>query len=64
MRIFPKDKAQPSGQVIGSGRYTVESYEPSVQTVLEKNPRYTGPDPAKNERVIVHQRSAEPTRCG
>jgi peptide/nickel transport system substrate-binding protein len=51
--VFPKDKAQPSGEVIGSGRYTVESYEPGVQTVLERNPQYTGPDPPQNERVIV-----------
>ena len=41
--VFPADKAQPdSDKVIGSGRYTVESYEPSVQTVLEKNSGYTG----------------------
>jgi peptide/nickel transport system substrate-binding protein len=51
--VFPADKAQPSGEVVGSGRYTVESYEPGVQTVLERNPQYTGPDPAQNERVIV-----------
>src|SRR5215211_9448629 len=26
--VFPKDKLQPSDKVIGSGRYTVASYEP------------------------------------
>jgi peptide/nickel transport system substrate-binding protein len=51
--VFPADEAQPSGQVVGSGRYTVASYEPGVQTVLERNDQFTGPDPAKNERVIV-----------
>jgi peptide/nickel transport system substrate-binding protein len=51
--VFPKDKLQPSDQVIGSGHYTLASYQPGVQTVLEKNPEYTGPDPAKNERAIV-----------
>jgi peptide/nickel transport system substrate-binding protein len=51
--VFPKDDRQPDDQVIGSGHYTLVSYEPGVQTVFEKNPEYTGPDPAKNERAIV-----------
>jgi peptide/nickel transport system substrate-binding protein len=51
--VFPNDKLQPSGKVIGSGRYTVASFEPGQQTVLEKNPEYTGPDPAKNDRAIT-----------
>jgi peptide/nickel transport system substrate-binding protein len=51
--VFPKDKLQPSDKVIGSGRYTVASYEPGQQTVLEKNPEYVGEDPAKNDRAII-----------
>jgi peptide/nickel transport system substrate-binding protein len=51
--VFPKDKLQPSDKVIGSGQYTVASYEPGQQTVLEKNPNYSGPFPAKNDRAIV-----------
>jgi peptide/nickel transport system substrate-binding protein len=51
--VFPADKLQPSDKVIGSGRYTVASYEPGQQTVLEKNPTYTGVDPAKNDRGII-----------
>ena len=51
--VFPADGRQPNGQVVGSGRYTVESFESGVQTVLERNENYTGPDPAQNERVIV-----------
>jgi peptide/nickel transport system substrate-binding protein len=51
--VFPKDKLQPSDKVIGSGRYTVASYEPGQQTVFEKNDNYTGEDPAKNDRAIV-----------
>jgi peptide/nickel transport system substrate-binding protein len=50
---FPKDKLQPSDEVIGSGRYTVASYKPGQQTVLEKNAEYTGADPAENDRAIV-----------
>jgi len=50
---FPKDKLQPSDEVIGSGRYTVASYKPGQQTVLEKNTSYTGSDPAENDRAIV-----------
>jgi peptide/nickel transport system substrate-binding protein len=51
--VFPKDKLQPSDKVIGSGHYTVASYEPGQQTVLEKNPEYTGDDPAQNDRAII-----------
>jgi len=51
--VFPNDKLQPSDKVIGSGRYTVASYEPGQQTVLEKNTEYTGEDPADNDRAIV-----------
>src|SRR5215203_427318 len=50
---FPKDKLQPSDEVIGSGRYTVASYKPGQQTVLEKNDAYTGDDPAENDTAIV-----------
>ncbi len=50
---YPKDKIQPSDQVIGSGRYTVASYEPGQQTVLEANPEYTGDDPAQIDRIII-----------
>jgi peptide/nickel transport system substrate-binding protein len=51
--VFPKDKLQDSDKVIGSGRYTLASYEPGQQTVLEKNSEYTGDDPAKNDRAII-----------
>jgi peptide/nickel transport system substrate-binding protein len=51
--VFPADKLQPSDKVIGSGRYTVASYEPGQQTVLEENTNYTGEDPPKNDRAIV-----------
>jgi peptide/nickel transport system substrate-binding protein len=51
--VFPKDKLQPDDKVIGSGRYTVASYEPGQQTVLEKNPEYTGDDPPENDRAII-----------
>jgi peptide/nickel transport system substrate-binding protein len=51
--VFPKDKVQPDNKVIGSGQYTVASYEPGQQLVLEKNPQYGGAYPAKNDRAIV-----------
>ena len=50
---YPADKLQPSDQVIGSGRYTVKSYKPGTQTVLDKNQSYTGSDPALNDSVII-----------
>jgi peptide/nickel transport system substrate-binding protein len=50
---YPADKLQPSDQVIGSGRYTLSSYDPSQQTVLKKNDSYAGSDPAQNDSVII-----------
>jgi peptide/nickel transport system substrate-binding protein len=51
--VYPNDKLQDSDKVIGSGRYTVASFEAGQQTVLEANPEYTGDDPPKNDRAIV-----------
>jgi len=51
--VFPKDKLQPDDKVIGSGQYTLASYEPGVQTVLEKNDQYGGEYPSKNDRAII-----------
>jgi peptide/nickel transport system substrate-binding protein len=51
--VYPDDKLQPSDEVVGSGRYTVESYEPGQQTVLAANPEYQGEDPAQNDQAIV-----------
>jgi peptide/nickel transport system substrate-binding protein len=51
--VYPSDKLQPSEEVVGSGRYTVESYEPGQQTVLAPNPEYEGDDPAPNDQAIV-----------
>ncbi len=56
-KVFPADKLQPSDKVIGSGHYTVASFKPGQQTVLEKNPSYAptydGDEAAKNDRVII-----------
>ena len=51
--VYPKDKLQPNDQVVGSGQYTVASYEPGQQIVFEKNPNYKGNYPAKNDRAII-----------
>jgi len=50
---YPADKLQSSDNVIRSGRYTMASYKPSTQTVLEKSASYTGSDPALNDRVFI-----------
>ncbi len=50
---YPADKLQPSTKAVGSGRYTLASFKPGQQTVLEKNPKYSGADPAKNDRVFI-----------
>jgi peptide/nickel transport system substrate-binding protein len=50
---FPADKLQADDQVIGSGRYTVEQYEPGQQTVLAANDNYNGEDPAQTQTTIT-----------
>lgn len=50
---YPADKLQPSTSITGSGRYTLASYKPSTQTVLQKSAGYSGTDPAKNDQVII-----------
>lgn len=50
---YSATKLQPSTDVTGSGRYTMASYKPSTQTVLERNADYTGSDPALNDRVFI-----------
>ena len=51
--VFPADKLQADDQVIGSGRYTVEQYEPGQQTVMQANDEYTGEDPAQTQTAIM-----------
>ncbi len=51
--VFPADKLQDDASVIGSGRYTVEQYEPGQQTVLQANPEYNGEDPAQTNTAIT-----------
>ena len=51
--VFPEDDLQPDDQVIGSGQYTVASYEPGQQIVFEKNDQYGGAYPAKNDQAII-----------
>jgi peptide/nickel transport system substrate-binding protein len=50
---YPANKLQNSNNVIGSGRYALQSYDPGTQTVLTKSDSYTGSDPAKNDKVII-----------
>jgi peptide/nickel transport system substrate-binding protein len=51
--VFPKDKLLPDDQVIGSGQYTLASYEPGQQAVFQKNDQYGGEFPAKNDQAII-----------
>jgi peptide/nickel transport system substrate-binding protein len=50
---YPADKLQDDASVIGSGRYTVEQYEPGQQTVMQANDAYTGADPAQTKTAII-----------
>jgi peptide/nickel transport system substrate-binding protein len=49
---YPADKLQ-TDNFIGSGRYEVAEYEPGQQTVLQKNPEYTGDAPPKTDQAII-----------
>ena len=51
--VYPKDKLQPDDKIVGSGQYTVASYEPGQQTGAREEPQYGGAYPAKNDRAIV-----------
>jgi peptide/nickel transport system substrate-binding protein len=50
---YPPDKLQDDNSIIGSGRYTVEQYEPGQQTVMQANDKYTGEDPAQTKTAIL-----------
>ena len=50
---YPADKLQDDNSVVGSGRYTVEQYEPGQQTVLQANDQYKGEDPAQTNTAII-----------
>jgi peptide/nickel transport system substrate-binding protein len=50
---YPADKLQDDASVVGSGRYTVEQYEPGQQTVLQANDQYKGEDPAQTDTAII-----------
>jgi peptide/nickel transport system substrate-binding protein len=50
---FPADKLMPDDQIVGSGQYTLEQYEPGQQSVLKKNPNYGGKYPSKNDQAII-----------
>jgi peptide/nickel transport system substrate-binding protein len=51
--VFPEDDVQPDEEVIGSGQYTVESYEPGQQAVFQANEEYGGDYPAENDSAII-----------
>ena len=50
---FPEDKLQDDNNVVGSGRYTVQQYEPGQQTVMQANDNYKGEDPAQTNTAII-----------
>ena len=39
--------------MVGSGRYTVQQYEPGQQTVMQANDNYKGEDPAQTNTAII-----------
>ena len=45
--------SRTTSTVIGSGRYTVEQYEPGQQTVMQANDQYNGEDPAQTNTAII-----------
>ncbi|MQY10585.1 putative D,D-dipeptide-binding periplasmic protein DdpA [Streptomyces sp. RB5] len=51
---YPADKARPEDEpLIGSGPYTLESYEPGEVSELSANPGYKGLQKLKNKSVTI-----------
>jgi peptide/nickel transport system substrate-binding protein len=50
---FPADSLIGDSEVVGSGPFTLEQYQPEDQAVLAANPEYTGDHPAQSEQVFV-----------
>jgi peptide/nickel transport system substrate-binding protein len=51
--VFPKDKALPDEDVIGSGPYTMEEFVSKDHATLAASPSYTGERKSKTETVFV-----------
>ena len=50
---YPADALQPNDQVIGSGPYTVESFDATQQIRLGVNESYAGDREVRNSGVIL-----------
>jgi peptide/nickel transport system substrate-binding protein len=50
---YPADDLQPNDQVIGSGPYAIEAFDPTQQIRLGLNENYAGDRPLNNSGVIL-----------
>ncbi len=51
--VFPADQLIGDSDIVGSGPYMLEQYQPENQAVLSANPEYTGDKTPKAEQVFV-----------
>jgi peptide/nickel transport system substrate-binding protein len=51
--VFPADQLIEDSEVVGSGPFQLEQYQPEDQAVLSANPEYTGENAAQSEQVFV-----------
>lgn len=58
---YPADELQPNDQVIGSGPYTVEAFDPTQQIQLGLNENYAGDREVRNGGVIIQFYQSEST---
>jgi peptide/nickel transport system substrate-binding protein len=52
-KVFPADKLEKDGSVIGSGPYQLASYTPNQLAEFTPNPHYGGADQLQNNKFIV-----------
>ncbi|MGW4872712.1 ABC transporter substrate-binding protein [Streptomyces chartreusis] len=61
---YPADKLREDGTIVGSGPYTLASYDDGKTAELSKNDRYNGLAERKNSAVTIRYYQDSPTMVG
>ncbi|MFC8246990.1 ABC transporter substrate-binding protein [Streptomyces chartreusis] len=61
---YPADKLREDGTIVGSGPYTLSSYDDGKTAELTKNDRYNGLAERKNNAVTIRYYQDSPTMVG
>jgi peptide/nickel transport system substrate-binding protein len=52
-KVFPANKLLPDDQVVGSGPYTITSFQKNQLAQFTANPNYSGPNKAKTSQITM-----------